>query len=180
MVTGLYAMWVAKFIKVVEVVSKVDIMETSVGVIMVGEAISVGLFVGGSVGSDISVELAEDKVEGKVRNQHVLASSYRRSKMERRQEKMGFVARMWWTDSQEIALNMLIISRRSMAWDGTRRLAWRGWGIQAWHGLGEGWCQCHHVYLYQVVCLGGGGQQSHQRGDGGRWYRGGNGERFQC
>lgn len=65
MVTGLYAMWVAKFIKVVEVVSKVDIMETSVGVVMVGEAISVGLFVGGSVGSDISVELAEDKVEGK-------------------------------------------------------------------------------------------------------------------
>lgn len=52
----------------------------------------------------------------RVRNQHGLASLYRRSKSRRRMAKGLFHLSSWWTDSLEIELNMLMMSRRSMTW----------------------------------------------------------------
>ncbi len=42
-------------------------MEESIGIIVVGEAVGVGLLASSCSGSDVGVELAEDKVEGKGR-----------------------------------------------------------------------------------------------------------------
>jgi hypothetical protein len=43
-----------------------------------------------------------------------------------RHDKVWWVARMWRTVSREMELNMFLISRRSIAWEGGR-LAWMGW-----------------------------------------------------
>ena len=115
---------------------------------MVGEAVSACLAARGGARSDVVVKLLEDEVKDKsgedtakgtplskafellekdhreagVRNQQVFALSYSKSKRGRRQRKTAWLARMWQTDSREMALNMLMMSRGNMAWDG-RRLA---------------------------------------------------------
>jgi hypothetical protein len=43
-----------------------------------------------------------------------------------RHENVGWVARMWRMVLCEMELNMFLILRRSIAWEGGR-LAWRGW-----------------------------------------------------
>jgi hypothetical protein len=61
-----------------------------------------------------------------MRNQQVLALSYKRTNNGRRQEKVSWLLRRSMVDSLEIALNILIMSRRSLA-RVSGRLAERGW-----------------------------------------------------
>jgi hypothetical protein len=61
-----------------------------------------------------------------MRKQQVLALSYKRSNNGRRQEKVSWLLRRSMVDSLEIALNILIMSRRSLA-RVSGRLAERGW-----------------------------------------------------
>jgi hypothetical protein len=61
-----------------------------------------------------------------MRNQQVLALSYKRSNNGRRQEKVSWLLRRSMVDSLEIALNILIMSRRNLA-RVSGRLAERGW-----------------------------------------------------
>lgn len=61
-----------------------------------------------------------------MRKQQVLALSYKRSNNGRRQEKVSWLLRRSMVDSLEIALNILIMSRRNLA-RVSGRLAERGW-----------------------------------------------------
>lgn len=54
-----------RVLKALQEVGDISIVEESIGVIMVGEAVGLGLLASGGSGSDVGVELAEDEVEGK-------------------------------------------------------------------------------------------------------------------
>ena len=54
----------AKFVETLEEVGDVGIVEEGIGIIMVGKAIGAGLLASSGAGSDVGIELAEDKVEG--------------------------------------------------------------------------------------------------------------------
>jgi hypothetical protein len=58
------AMGIAKFVETLEEVGDVGIVKEGIGIIMVREAIGSRLMASSCSGSDVGIELAEDKVEG--------------------------------------------------------------------------------------------------------------------